>query len=164
MQILHYLPFLFPLLPFALLFLASYIQSKNNDRLNAYLLKNTEGSSIKTIPGIKADVYRSGRAEKSKHFSRCTLYILPNAVFITTQYRLFWVTFTGKPLLVTTDRIMYADYISAGVLPEWGRINPDSFGKQVYLEYGTSSFTGTNIEIYLKGLTDEERDYFRFKS
>lgn len=146
-------------------FYITYNRSKEQKRLTAHILSLFQGKVIETIKNIKAETLVSGRksqdAEQS-HFKRCDIYILLDAVFIATYFPIFGLKVARRPLLITRNITGYSEFLASKILPDVKKINPDSFSKSVYIEYGESTLKTHSADIHLYGLTDAQRDYFRF--
>jgi hypothetical protein len=146
-------------------FYITYNRNKEQQRLTAHILSLFQGRIIETIKDLKAESLVSGRKSKAaeqSHFKRCDVYILPDAVFIATYLPIFGMKVARRPLLITRNISSYSEFQASGVLPDIKKINPDSFSNSVYIEYGESSLKSHSADIHLYGLTDAQRDYFRF--
>lgn len=155
----HYLGFLYPLVIIGFVIFIVYQKGKNNKERTEFALLLLQRDIIDTIKNVKAEVFASGqRGSKDFYFRKCDMYVLPDAIFLVT-YTFFG---NGKPLLLTVNRDKYARFIAGGILPDIKKINPDSFSNSVYIEYGESSFSSVGVDIHLYGLTDAQREYFRF--
>lgn len=155
----YYLGFLYPFVIIGIVIFIVYQKTKTNKERTRFALSLLQDNAIDIIKNIKAEVFASGqRGSKDFYFRKCDMYVLPDAVFLVT-YTLFG---NGKPLLLTTNKEKYVRFIAGGILPEIKKINPDSFSHSVYIEYGESSFSSVGVDIHLYGLTDAQREYFRF--
>ncbi|WP_116787361.1 hypothetical protein [Flavobacterium psychrotrophum] len=153
------------LILFGGVFFITYGRGQEQKRLTAQILSLFKGRIIETINDIKAESLVSGKRSKDaeqSHFKRCDVYILPDAVFIATYLPIFGMKVARRPLLITKNITGYSEFLASKILPDIKKINPDSFSKSVYIEYGESSLKNHSADIHLYGLTDAQRDYFRF--
>lgn len=156
----YYLGFLYPFVIIGIVIFIVYQKARINNERTKFALSILQGGVIDTIKNVKAEVVGYG-AKRSRdfYFRSCDVYALPDAVFLVT-YTFFG---NGKPLLLTTNKEKYARFIAGGILPEIKKINPDSFNHSVYIEYGDISLRSMEVDIHLYGLTEAQREYFRFK-
>lgn len=155
----YYLGFLYPLVFLCIVILISRQKIKANKKRTQFVLSQMEGDIIDTIEGVKAEVFASGRkGSKDFYFRKCDIYVLEDAVFLAT-YSLLG---QGKPLFLSANQDKYAHFKAGGIFPDIKKINPDSFSHSVYIEYGESSFSSVGVDIHLYGLTNAQREYFRF--
>lgn len=156
----YYLGFLYPFVIIGIGIFIVYQKTKTNKERTKFALSLLQDNVTEIIKNIKAEVVGSGtKRSRDFYFRSCDVYVLPDAVFLVT-YTLFG---NGKPLLLTTNKEKYARFIAGGVLPEIKKINPDSFSHSVYIEYGDISLHSMEVDIHLYGLTEAQREYFRFK-
>ena len=98
---------------------------------------------------IRADVFTLGtRNGYFNRFKRCDIYFMEYSIIIVGYTLLWGKKIYAKPLILAQND------------PAIKKVNPDSFNHEVYIdfEYNTKKFH--NIEIHLKGLTDDERSRF----
>lgn len=155
----QYLGFLYPLVIIGIAIFIIYQKTKINKERTQFILSQIQGDVIDTIKNVKAEVIGSGtKKSRDFYFRSCDVYVLHDAVFLVT-YTFFG---HGKPLLLTRNKDRFTHFITGGILPEIKKINPDSFGHSVYIEYGDISLHSMEVDIHLYGLTDAQREYFRF--
>ncbi|WP_162128245.1 hypothetical protein [Flavobacterium phycosphaerae] len=98
---------------------------------------------------VKSETVTSGRKNVGYLFRKCDLIFLENGLVIIPFYNI------GK-YKIYTNFFFISDNSLVGV-GKLKRFNLNSFGNDVYIEFGESSFTSTNVEIRLKNLTQEEK-------
>lgn len=98
---------------------------------------------------VKAETFTSGRKNYSFHFRKCDLIFLKKGIVIIPFFNIGKHKFYKEILFINVDSV-------AGI-GKLKKINLNSFGNDVYLEFGEASFTSTNVEIRLKNLTEEEK-------
>lgn len=98
---------------------------------------------------VKCETYTSGRKTSAYRFNTCDLIFLKDS-FVIIGYDDFGNSknFTNY-LKFTNGLVNDRDKLK--------KINLNSFGNDVYIEFGESSFSSTNVEIRLKNLTEEEK-------
>lgn len=155
----YYLGFLYPFVIIGVVIFTVYQKTKTNKERTKLAFSLLQDNVIDTIKNIKAEVTGYGtKRSKDFYFRRCDVYALPDAVFLVT----YTLLGNGKPLLLTTNKEKYARFIAGGILPDIKKINPDSFSHSVYIEYGDVSLRSMEVDVHLYGLTDAQREYFRF--
>lgn len=139
---------------------ALYIRHVINEKRTAVVLSLIKGNTVVRIKNIKAEVFSTGAQDWKFNFRKCDVYVLSDAIFLAT-----YKTITkGVPVFMTHNKDFYNTVIPQCALVNLMKINPDSYGKSVYLEYQHQEGNSHkfNVDVHLYGLTEAQREYFRF--
>jgi len=150
---------LLPLIIFivAIVFLNTYV-AKQNKQKRQVLVDAFGDKFVFYKKYIKAEVFTSGRKNTSLIFNACHIYTTDDALFIFGYKDLGVFTIDIAPIIITNNSNHY--YSASVVKPK--KFNPHSFNQDVYIEFGESGWQTTNVEIRLKGLTNDEKQYLSF--
>lgn len=147
---MSYLPIL---IFFLVVFLFFYMNTKRrNNEIEKKIAFNDDLLSDQIVARknfVKCETYTSGRKTSAYRFNTCDLIFLKDS-FVIIGYDDFGNSknFTNY-LKFTNGLVNDRDKLK--------KINLNSFGNDVYIEFGESSFSSTNVEIRLKNLTEEEK-------
>lgn len=137
--------------------ISSYYYKKKQFRLlnlfgNNYIFKKET---------IKCEVYKSGAKKSGYRFNRCNLYVLDSGLLLTGSLNIMGIIMYSSSVIISKSPEKYLQYYGLAEIVKPDKINPDSFGGSVYIEFGEGSWTTTNINIILNGLSDDEKQFFR---
>ncbi len=135
----------------------SYYFKRKQDKL----LEIFGNNYIYKIEGVRCKTFRSGGAWSSPLFNRCTLYLLDNGILIMGYNKFFGLTFYSESIIFTKNVAVYDNLYWYALIERPKKVNPDSFGNTVYIDIGESGSQNVTINIILKGLTTEEKQFFR---
>jgi hypothetical protein len=93
---------------------------------------------------VKCETFTSGRRTSAYRFNYCDLIFFKESFLII-----------GFDKYGNSKSFVKKIFISNGIVNKTERlkkINLHSFGNEVYIEFGESSFSSTSVEIRLKGL------------
>lgn len=147
---MSYLPIL---IFFLVVFLFFYMNTKRrNNEIEKKIAFNDDLLSDQIVARknfVKCETYTSGRKTSAYRFNTCDLIFLKDS-FVIIGYDDFGNSknFTNY-LKFTNGLVNDRDKLK--------KINLNSFGNDVYIEFGESSFSSTNVEIRLKNLTEEKK-------
>ena len=98
---------------------------------------------------VKCETFTSGRRTSAYRFNYCDLIFFKESFLII-----------GYDKYGNSKSFVKKIFISKGIVnktEKLKKINLHSFGNEVYIEFGESSFSSTGVEIRLKGLSEEEK-------
>ncbi|RWU09801.1 hypothetical protein [Pedobacter chitinilyticus] len=119
----------------------TFIREKYHDKI---LLEKTDVTCETSTSGLKNGKYL---------FTKCDLIFLENALTIIVSRKI------GKQKLYS-NLIFIESKIALGH-GAIKRFNLHSFNGDVYIEFGESGFTSTNVTVQLKNLTPEEKNLIK---
>ncbi|MFP9117364.1 hypothetical protein ACLI08_06240 [Flavobacterium sp. RNTU_13] len=139
---------------------ALYIRHTINEKRTAAVVLAINGKIVVKIKNIKAEVFSNGAQDWKFNFRKCDVYVLSDAIFLAT----YKTVIKGVPVFLTYNKELYNAVIPQYALVNLKKINPDSYGKSVYLEYQHQEGNSHkfNVDMHLYGLTEAQREYFRF--
>ena len=145
---------MYPFIFFSAIALIIYLTQKANHNNVIKQLENFYNKFDKEIlhekKSVKCETFTSGRKNSGYLFTKCDLIFLKNELVIIPFYTM------GKYKIYKNFLILNDNSLTG--IGKLKRLNLNSFGNDVYIEYGESSFTSTNVEIRLKNLTQEEKN------
>ncbi len=138
--------------------------------ISSYYYKKKQGKLLGLVVGnnyvfkkenIKCEIYKTGASKSGYRFNRCDLYVLDNAILITGRLNFLGIKMYSSSVIISKNPDKNLQYSGFAEIVKPSKINPDSFGGSVYIEFGEADWTTTNVNIILKGLSDEEKLFFR---
>ena len=102
---------------------------------------------------VRCETNVCGRTNTDFKFTSCDLYFLPDT-FVIVGYR----QFGRRRIFVNFLELSNGYVLGKGAIK---KVNLNSFGNDVYIEFGEASFSSTNVEIRLKGLSEAEKQRIR---
>ncbi|WP_447951046.1 hypothetical protein [Chryseobacterium koreense] len=107
---------------------------------------------------VKCSNFTSGRKNLGFHYRKADLYLLEDAFIIVGFYTIFSIKIYRSILVLTKEIEKYkAIFNKADEVITPNQLNINSTNRDVYIDFGKSSFTSTNVSIRLKNLTDSEK-------
>lgn len=111
---------------------------------------------------VKCSTFTSGRKNLGFHYQKADLYFMEDAFIIIGFYTIFSKKIYRSILILTNELEFYRSIFNkADEVTIPNRLNTDSSNKDVYIEFGKSSFTSTNVSIRLINLSDSEKKLIR---
>lgn len=113
---------------------------------------------IAKMENVSCNSMTSGKIKIGFLYRKADLYFMNDALIIAgycnfMQRKLYRIILIAtKSLEFYKDNFVNSDEI---IVPK--KLNLNSFNDDVFIEFGESSFTSTNVEIRLKNLTKEEK-------
>lgn len=98
---------------------------------------------------VKCETFTSGRRTSAYRFNYCDLIFFKESLLIV-----------GFNKYGSSRSFVKKIHLSKGLVngtEKLKKINLHSFGNEVYIEFGESSFSSTGVEIRLKDLLEEEK-------
>lgn len=108
--------------------------------------------------GVKCSNTTNGLKNGSFMFSYTDLYFYENAFIIVGYNRIFKKKLYHHIIILTNEKENYQKLFPHATITLPKKFNPNSFGGDVYIEFGKFGFTSTNVTIRLKGLSEEEKE------
>lgn len=119
----------------------SFIREKYHDKI---LLEKSDVNCETSTSGLKNGKYL---------FTKCDLIFLENALAIITSRKIGRRKLYSNLIFIENNTALGHGAIK--------RFNLNSFHGDVYIEFGESGFTSTNVTVQLKNLTPEEKDLIK---
>ncbi|MCJ8153361.1 hypothetical protein MKJ01_06245 [Chryseobacterium sp. SSA4.19] len=148
---------------FTIFFLIIYLDRSYSDKIVRKelqkLVKINNKICFKKF-NVKCSNFTSGRKNLGFHYRKADLYFVEDAFIIVGFYTIFTKKIYRSILILTSELEFYrSTFNKADEVTIPNRLNTDSLNKDVYIEFGQSSFTSTNVSIHLKNLSDAEKKF-----
>ena len=105
---------------------------------------------------VKCETYISGAKNTNFLFRRADLKFFEE-YFLVIGYVQFRKYKFYKTAIIFTNKKIINSNLKAAIFIKPKKINLNSFNKDVYIEFGKSKITDTNVEIRIKNLTEEQK-------
>ncbi|WP_155845830.1 hypothetical protein [Chryseobacterium gregarium] len=107
---------------------------------------------------VKCSNFTSGRKNLGFHYRKADLYFIEDAFIIVGFYTLCTKKIYRSMLILTNEMESYKSIFDrADEITAPNQLNINSSNGEVYIDFGKSSFTSTNVSIHLKNLSDSEK-------
>ena len=154
---MNYIPFIiFPIVFLIIFFDRFYSHKKVVQELQK--IKKMEFKLIAKKENVRCSTMTSGRKKIDSLYRKADLYFMNDALIIAGYYNFLQRKIYRSLLIATQELEFYKDNFENAdevIIPK--KLNLNSSNNDVYIEFGESSFTSTNVEIRIKNLTDEEK-------
>ena len=154
---MNYIPFIiFPIVFLIIFFDRFYSHKKVVQELQK--IKKMEFKLIAKKENVRCSTMTSGRKKIDSLYRKADLYFMNDALIIAGYYNFLQRKIYKNLLIATQELEFYKDNFENAdeiIIPK--KLNLNSFNNDVYIEFGESSFTSTNVEIRIKNLTNEEK-------
>ncbi len=154
---MNYIPFIiFPIFLIVIFYDRFYSHKKVIVELQR--LKNIQFKLIAKKENVKCNTMTSGRKNIGFLYRKADLYFMNDALIIAGYFN-FMQRKVYRSLLIATKSLEFykENFVNTDEIIVPKKLNLNSFNDDVYIEFGESSFTSTNVEIRLKNLTKEEK-------
>lgn len=107
---------------------------------------------------VRCSNFTSGRKNLGFHYRKADLYFVEDAFIIVGFYTLFTKKIYRSILILTNEIELYKSVFNrADEITIPNQLNLNSSNREVYIDFGESSFTSTQVSIHLKNLSDSEK-------
>ncbi|HUH25123.1 MAG TPA: hypothetical protein VLY87_00720 [Flavobacterium sp.] len=115
---------------------------------------------IHEISDVKCETFTSGARNVNYLFRTADLYFYENAFLVVGFFKIGKYKFYRSALLFSNNEILKNNKQSIKIISPKS-MNLNSFNKDVYIEFGESNFTNTNVEIRIKNLKEEDKNLLK---
>jgi len=154
---MNYIPFIiFPI--FFLIIFFDRFYSHKKVVLELQKIKKMQFKLIAKKENVRCNTMTSGRKNIGFLYRKADLYFMNDALIIAGYYNFLQRKIYRSLLIATKEFKFYKENFGNAdeiIIPK--NLNLNSSNNDVYIEFGESNFTSTNVEIRIKNLTEEEK-------
>lgn len=111
-----------------------------------------------SLLNVACSAFNSGAKGGGFNFNRCDLYLIPNALVILGYTNIGPFKHLSPPIILTAEKEVYpTSFVYAKVIKP-KKINLNSYHGEVYIEFEVKTWMTTNVEIRLKGISNENKE------
>lgn len=134
-----------------------FLQSQNSKVVKKEItkIKNLNLILNLSLQSVKCKTFTSGAPDSKYSFKSADLYFYKNAFLIVGYFKIRKYKFYKTAIFLSNDNELKNKQNIRVIVPK--KINLNSFNKEVYIEFGESSFSETNVEVHLKNLNEEQK-------
>ena len=157
------MPNLSVLIFFGFFFYIIFVLKNQNSKKIENELNNIQNIGLKLIHemnNVQCVTFISGAKNNNFSFKKADLYFYENAFLIVGFFKIGKYKFYKSAFLLSQNEYLKNNLKSFEVIAP-KNINLNFFNKDVYIEFGESNFTNTNVEIRLKNLNEEEKNLIK---
>lgn len=147
--------FFLAIAPVALVLYVIYKKHTNHKKQAELLLAGLGETVVKSMYKLACETVTSGLKNRDFLFSNCDLHLTRDAVILVGYTRTGFTCLFSTPIILTYNIQAYAAQYPFVHVVKPEKVNPYSFNNEVYITFGNSGFATTNVEIRLKGVTDD---------
>jgi len=116
-------------------------------------------NEVKIIhPGVRCSTFCSGAKNSKYIFNRCDLYLTDDAIILLGYLSIGRFKIFRSPIILTSIQARYMHFSITSTVLAPRKLNINSFSKEVFIEFGEAGWRTTNVEVRLKGLSNEEKE------
>lgn len=107
------------------------------------------------LQSIRCKTFTSGELNSIYLFKLADLYFYENAFLIVGYFKIGKYKLYKTAILLSNDNELINNPYVTVTVPK--KTNLHSFNKDVYIEFGESSLSKTNVEVLIKNLNEEQK-------
>lgn len=146
---------------FTIFFIIIYLDRSYFDKIVRKEMQKLVGIKSKICLekfNIECVNFTSGKKNLGFHYRKADLYFIEDALIIVGFYTLFTKKIYRSILILTNEIESYKSIFErADEITTPNKLNINSSNGEVYINFGKSSITSTNVSIHLKNLSDSEK-------
>lgn len=108
-----------------------------------------------SLQSIKCKTFTSGAPNSIYVFKLADLYFYENAFLIVGYFKIGKYKFYKTAILLSNDIELLNNPLVTVTIPK--KTNLNSFNNDVFIEFGESNFSETNVEVFIKNLNEEQK-------
>ncbi|MFC6267897.1 hypothetical protein [Frigoriflavimonas asaccharolytica] len=126
-------------------------------------LKKIQFKLVNKKENVQCNSLTIGRKNLNFLFRTADLYFIDDALIIAGYYNFFKRKAFRSVIILTREQEFYMQsFANANKITTPTRLNLNSSNNDVYIEFGEASFSNTNVQIWLKNLTEIEKSQIKF--
>ncbi len=138
-----------------------FLRNKNSKVVKKELnkIQNLNLNLNLSLQSIRCKTFTSGTPNSIYLFKLADLYFYENAFLIVGHFKIGKYKFYKTAILLSNNNELINNPYVTVTVPK--RTNLHSFNKDVYIEFGESSFSETNVEVLIKNLNEEQKNLIK---
>lgn len=142
--------------------LTVYLSNRGLQKQYTQIADALSDQVIVKLEQVKCETFCSGAKYGGYYFTGCNLLITADALVILGYSRFMSFKRLAVPLVLTTNPSFFLFRFPYAKLIKPKKLNLNSFNGDVYIEFVNPGFINTNVELRLKGLSEEVKDKLEF--